>query len=253
MKGRSNRERWGRSKEPSGRGGGARGDGSGWNMIGKEKGGSGDLRVRVGETEEAGVERGRVTRRGAPLPSRLPGQGPRPGRGAGPGRRSSFRCCDPGVRPAPPLTTMEAEAEAAAEAATAAAAAHRIRIRSQTGLIRTGLLLQRLFFLLHARSPLRLRRLVQDRWFSAVRPETSASFRPERVGGNTQAAPGPPAPPRPAPPVQPRLQRRSPRRGQFGACPARDPVSPWPVPAAARRERPGAAAGGVRWTWETVR
>lgn len=78
-----------------------------------------------------------MTGPGAPLPSRLPGQGPRPGQSAGPGRLSSFLCCDPGVRPAPPPTT--AEAEAVAEPETAAAAPHRIRSWSQTGLIRTGL------------------------------------------------------------------------------------------------------------------
>lgn len=171
----------------------------------KGEGDRGDRRVRAGETAGAGgagAERGRVTRRGAPLPSRLPGRGPRPGRSAGPGRLSSFLCCDPGVRPAPPLTTMEAEAEAVAETATAAVAEPGSRSRSQTGA--TGPASSSGFFLLHTRSPLRLRRLVQDRWFSAVRPETGASFRPERVGGNTQAAPGPPpvppAPPRPAPP-----------------------------------------------------
>lgn len=78
-----------------------------------------------------------MTGQGAPLPSRLPGQGPRPGRSAGPGRLSSFLGCDPGVRLAPPPTTMEAEA--AAETATAAVAPHRIRSRSQTALIWTGL------------------------------------------------------------------------------------------------------------------
>ena len=78
-----------------------------------------------------------MTGRGAPLPSRLPGQGPRPGRSAGPGCLSSFHGCDPGVRPAPPPTTMESEA--AAENATAVVAPHRIRSWSQTGLIRTGL------------------------------------------------------------------------------------------------------------------
>lgn len=70
---------------------------------------------------------------------------------------------------------------------------------------------------LHTGSPLRLQRLVQDRWLSAVRPETRARFRPERVGGDTLAAPGPPparrgrprpVPPRPAP-QQPRPQGRS--------------------------------------------
>ena len=73
---------------------------------------------------------------GAPLPSRLLGQGPRPGRSAGPGCLSSFLGCDPGVRPAPPPSTMEAEA--LAETETAAAAPHRIRSWSQTGLIWTG-------------------------------------------------------------------------------------------------------------------
>lgn len=130
----------GTKRGQAGRGGVPRGDGPARNVIRKQKGDGGDQRVRVGETGEAGgtgAGRGRVTRRGAPLPSRLPGQGPRPGRSAGPGRLSSFLCCDPGVRPAPPLTTMEAEAEAVsvAEAATAAVAAHGIRIRSQTGLI----------------------------------------------------------------------------------------------------------------------
>lgn len=85
----------------------------------------------------ARADGGWVTGRGAPLPSRLPGQGPRPGRSAGPGRLSSFLCCDPGVRPAPPPTTMEAEA--VAETATAAVAPHRIRSWSQTALIHTGL------------------------------------------------------------------------------------------------------------------
>lgn len=62
------------------------------------------------------------------------------------------------------------------------------------------------FHRLHTGSPLRLQRLVQDRWLSAVRPETRARFRPERVGGDTLAAPrassrpARPAPPRPAPP-----------------------------------------------------
>lgn len=78
-----------------------------------------------------------MTGQGAPLPSRLPGQGPRPGRSAGPGRLSSFLGCDPGVRVAPPPTTMEAEA--VAESATAAVAPHGIRSWSQTALIRTGL------------------------------------------------------------------------------------------------------------------
>lgn len=134
---------------------------------------------------------------GAPLPSRLPGQGPRPGRSAGPNRLSSFLGSDPGVRPAPPPTAMEAEA--VVETATAAVAPHRIWSWSQKALIGTGLP-QWLFARSTPRSPLRLRRLVQDRWLSAVRPETGASFRPERVGGDTQAAPRPPpAPPRRSP------------------------------------------------------
>lgn len=93
----------------------------------------GSLKRREGR-EQTGR---RVTGQGAPLPSRLPGQGPRPGRSAGPGRLSSFLGCDPGVRLAPPPTTMEAEA--VAETATAAVAPHRIRSWSQTALIRTGL------------------------------------------------------------------------------------------------------------------
>ena len=70
---------------------------------------------------------------GAPLPSRLLGQGPRPGRSAGPGCLSSFLGSDPGVRPAPPPSTMEAEALAETEAA--AVAPHRIRRWTHTGLI----------------------------------------------------------------------------------------------------------------------
>lgn len=87
---------------------------------------------------EGWEQTGRVTGRGAPLPSRLPGQGPRPGRSAGPGRLSSFLGCDPGVRPAPPPTTMEAEAEGVAETATAAVGEHRIWSRRQARLIVTG-------------------------------------------------------------------------------------------------------------------
>ncbi|XP_075835304.1 uncharacterized protein LOC142854075 [Microtus pennsylvanicus] len=86
---------------------------------------------------------------------------------------------------------------------------------------------------LHTGSPLRLQRLVQDRWLSAVRPETRARFRPERVGGDTLAAPGPPPARRGRPrPVPPRPAAAPPSgpfwgRGQFGACPARDPARSW--------------------------
>lgn len=92
----------------------------------------GSLKRREGREQT-----GEGDKAGAPLPSRLPGQGPRPGRSAGPGCLSSFLCCDPGVRPAPPPSTMEAEA--VAETETAAVVPHRIKSWSQTGLIWTGL------------------------------------------------------------------------------------------------------------------
>lgn len=167
-------------------------------------------------------DRGAVTGRGAPLPSRLPGPGSRPGRSAGPGRLSSFLRCDPGVRPAPPPTT--AEAEAVAESAAAAAAPRRIRSWSQAGRIRSGL----------------------PQWpfacSTAGRHSDSGGwvgiggFRPSGrkqapVSGRSGLAvtPRPPrASSRPAP-RRPRPARRSPGRGQFGACPARDPLFSWPV------------------------
>lgn len=167
------------------------------------------------ERREGRGETGRVSGLGAPLPSRLSGQGSRPGRSAGPGRLSSFLGSDPGVRAAPPPTAMEADT------ATATVALHRNWSWIKPGLTEAGLS-PAAFRLLHTGSPLRLQRLVQDRWLSAVRPETSARFRPERVGGDTLAAPGPPparrgrprpVPPRPSPPrpasQQPRPQGRS--------------------------------------------
>lgn len=181
------------------------------------------------ERREGRGEMGRVSGLGAPLPSRLSGQGSRPGRSAGPGRLASFLGSDPGVRAAPPPTTMEAEADTA----TAAVALH--RRWSQAGLTGAGLF-PMAFRRLHTGSPLRLQKLAQDRWLSAVRPETSARFRPERVGGDTLAAPGPPparrgrpcpAPSRPAPPAAAPPTGPLWGCGGFGACPARDPARSW--------------------------
>lgn len=81
------------------------------------------------ERREGRGKMGRVSGLGAPLPSRLSGQGSRPGRSAGPGRLASFLGSDPGVRAAPPPTTMEAEADTA----TAAVALHRRWSWSQAG------------------------------------------------------------------------------------------------------------------------
>lgn len=113
---------------------------------------------------------------------------------------------------------------------------------------------------LHTGSPpLRLQRLVQDRWLSAVRPETSARFRPERVGGDTLAAPGPPparpparparpAPPRPAPP-RPAPQRPRPqgRAGAAASLALARRVTPRAL--GSRLRAPGAAAVPSR-SWE---